>query len=68
MAHASKPDAPDGKRKTCADNFCMAKCFKVFGSLEPAELAVTIVLSPYPFPLRRPTIWFDQPPFAPPRS
>lgn len=68
MAHASKADAPDGKHESCADNFCMAKCFKVFGCLQADELAVTMALSPHPFPLRLPAIWFDQPPFAPPRS
>jgi hypothetical protein len=68
MAHASKADTPDGKQESCADNFCMAKCFKVFASLQSDEPAVTMALTPHPFPLRFPAIWIDQPPFAPPRS
>jgi hypothetical protein len=65
---ASKTDAPEGKGKSCADNFCMAKCFKLFGSRQPDEAAVTPAATPPLLPLPRPAIWFDQPPFAPPRS
>jgi hypothetical protein len=61
-------DAPDGKTKSCADNFCMAKCFKMFGGIQADETGVTIAGLPTLFPLQRPAIWFDQPPFAPPRS
>jgi hypothetical protein len=75
MTHASKVGAPtvktdaaDGKSKSCADNFCMAKCFKMFGGIQADETNVTIAGLPALFPLQRPAIWFDQPPFAPPRS
>jgi hypothetical protein len=63
-----KTDAPDGKTKSCADNFCMAKCFKMFGGIQADETHVTITGTPALFPLQVPAIWFDQPPFAPPRS
>ena len=75
MAHPSeadaptfKTDAPDGKNKSCADNFCMAKCFKMFSSIQSDVTAVTDAGSPPFFPVQLPAVWFDQPPFAPPRS
>jgi hypothetical protein len=75
MAHQSeadaptvKTDAPDGKNKSCADNFCMAKCFKIFGVIQPDVAAAIIAGSPPLFPAQLLAIWFDQPPFAPPRS
>jgi hypothetical protein len=72
MSKASGPtfktDTPNGKSKSCADNFCMAKCFKMFGGLQADETIVTIAGLPALLPLQRPAIWFDQPPFAPPRS
>lgn len=75
MAHApdsnaatSTTDTPDGKSKSCADNFCMAKCFKMFGGIQADETGVTIAGLSALISLQLPAIWFNQPPFAPPRS
>jgi hypothetical protein len=52
----------------CADDFCMAKCFKVFGIFQPRILAAMVSIPLQPFRLDRPAIWFSQPPITPPRA
>jgi hypothetical protein len=68
MAQTAKTDVPDGKHGSSADNFCMAKCFKVFSSLYLDELAAIGANALPSFLTHDPAIWFDRPPFAPPRS
>jgi hypothetical protein len=68
MGHVSTPEAPGEKHKSCADNFCIAKCFKVFGGIEPRKLAVRATPLPAPVAFRQPAIWRDPPPITPPRS
>lgn len=52
----------------CADDFCMAKCFKVFGIFQPRILAEMVSIPLQPSRLDRPAIWFHQPPITPPRT
>jgi hypothetical protein len=70
MMQAPKADCPDCDRdKTCADKFCLAKCFKVFGKLlELGPLAAMAMLPPRPLGRERPADWCDPPPPAPPRT
>jgi hypothetical protein len=70
MRQATKSDCPDCRKdKTCADNFCMAKCFKVFGHLP--DIGLPSVLATQAARLFRPDRlpdWSDQPLPTPPRS
>jgi hypothetical protein len=51
----------------CADDFCMAKCFKVFASQKPQAARLDVSLLLQPFRSEHPDIWVDHPPAAPPR-
>jgi hypothetical protein len=70
MMQATKADCPDcDKDKTCADKFCLAKCFKVFGSLlEVRPLTPVTTSLPRPLGPEQPLHWSDRPPPTPPRT
>jgi hypothetical protein len=69
MFKANPTDHHDSNGKgSCADEFCMAKCFKIFGGLQSRPSAVKVSNATQPLRLDRPAIWVDQPPAAPPRS
>ena len=68
MMQSQASERPDCD-KTCADKFCLAKCFKVFGGLPNIGAFVALVREPTRLlTADRLLHWSEQPPLAPPRT